>query len=134
MFYRAILDGNGVCLSTYGVSNDPPMVANEIVISEADVIAVVGGTWDGKGWTAPIVPHREDVFSFKARFTPQERVAIRTAATSDPYTYDFMDMLDTAGMAGVRVNFSDALVLAGLQHLVDTGVIVAQRRDAVLVP
>lgn len=79
------------------------------------------------------VPTRSwDAFDFKNRFTPQERIAIRTAAKVDASVEDFMDMLDTAGMTGTMIKANDALLNVALATLESAGLIGAGRKDEIL--
>lgn len=73
-----------------------------------------------------------DAFDFKAKFTPQERIAIRTAAKSDASVEDFLDMLDTAGMTGTRIKADDALLNGALDALTLAGLIGEGRKDEIL--
>lgn len=80
----------------------------------------------------PAIVQAWDAFDFKNRFTPQERIAIRTAAKSDASVEDFMDMLDTAGMTGTRIKADDALLNVALAALESAGLIGAGRKDEIL--
>lgn len=83
--------------------------------------------------SAPVAPVKSwDAFDFKARFTPQERIAIRTAAKSDASVEDFLDMLDTAGMTGTPIKANDALLNAALDALTAAELIGAGRKDEIL--
>lgn len=73
-----------------------------------------------------------DAFDFKNRFTPQERIAIRTAAKADASVEDFMDMLDTAGMTGTMIKADDVLLNIALQALEDAGLIAEGRKVEIL--
>lgn len=75
---------------------------------------------------------RWDAYDFKLRFTPDERVAIRTAGASNGYVADFIDMLDTAAVTGTRIHADDALVALGFYVLETMEVISAERAAVIL--
>lgn len=80
----------------------------------------------------PEPPQRWDAFDFKKRFTTAERVAIRAAATQNGEVYDFLDMLDTAGMTGTMIVADDKLLNTALQSLEDAGLIGEGRKGEIL--
>jgi hypothetical protein len=60
-------------------------------------------------------------FEFLDRFTPQERIAVRERAKTDPMVYDFMDLLYQSG------NVTHAKARQGLAYLGSIGVLPADR-------
>lgn len=65
-------------------------------------------------------------FEFLSQFEPQERIAIRTEAGTDPVIYDWMDLLQQSG------NVTQANAAAGLAYLVKQGTLSQARADAIL--
>lgn len=72
------------------------------------------GTYTNPTIPTPSVVLKWDAFDFKKRFTAAERIAIRAAAASSGEVYDFLDMLDTAGMTGTMIKADDVLLNAAL--------------------
>lgn len=66
-----------------------------------------------------------DPYIFLARFTAQERVAVRTASETDPYVKDFMHLLDRA--PGVR----RSRAMPGLLYLQSLGCLTAERVEEI---
>lgn len=56
-------------------------------------------------------------FDFYRRFTPGERIAIRSLAKVDPVAEDFMHTLDAAIASGTPVRRDDPDLVAGLAYL-----------------
>jgi hypothetical protein len=76
-------------------------------------------------------PVRQIVLSrleFLQRLTVQERIAIRTAAKSNPIVEDFMHLLDLAA----DVNLTHAATMQGVGYLEQQGLIAAGRAAAIL--
>jgi hypothetical protein len=67
-------------------------------------------------------------FDFLRRFEPQERIAARTLAKSDPVVEDFMDLLGRA----TNVVSDDPDTVAGMNYLVAIGVLTVARKNAIL--
>lgn len=83
--------------------------------------------------SAPETPAKSwDAYDFKLRFTPAERMAIRTAAKASPDVDDFLDLLDTAAATGTRIKADDALLNAGLQ-MMESAELIGQGRAAEIV-
>lgn len=90
---------------------------------ESEIIAefdLPDSAWDVPLW---------DAFDFKARFTADERKAIRAAAAVNADVLDFLDMLDTAGMTGTRIKADSQMVIDALSAL-EAGGILAEGRAA----
>jgi hypothetical protein len=101
---------------------DPQLVleARAVIIvatlaKRAAALALVQGT------TVPMTR-----FEFLSQFEPQERIAIRTEAGTDPVIYDWMDLLQQSG------NVTRANAAAGLAYLVEQGTLSQARADAIL--
>lgn len=67
-------------------------------------------------------------YRFKRRMTAQERVAIRTAASTNAAIYDYMDMLDTAP----SINLTDSLTRGGINTLAQAGLLTTARATEIL--
>lgn len=65
---------------------------------------------------------------FLRRFTPAERIGIRTARATNPVLNDLFSMLEQA--TTVRSNAPD--LIAGLGYIVSLGLLTPARRDAIL--
>jgi len=65
---------------------------------------------------------------FIERFTDAEQIAIVTAAQSNPALRLFYDKL----MASLDVKADEPRLIAGMQAVVDAGLITAERRDEIL--
>lgn len=74
------------------------------------------------------LPDRWTKYEFLMRMTAAERIAIRTAAASDPIVDDFMDMLNVSG----EVVRSNPVVVQGLNYLVSQGCLAAGRPGEIL--
>lgn len=77
---------------------------------------------------APVNPPILSPYRFKRRMTAQERVAIRTAASTNPAIYDYMDMLDTAP----SVHLEDALTRGGINAMAQAGLLTTARATEIL--
>ena len=55
--------------------------------------------------------------AFLRRFTPAQRIAIRTLAATDPVAQDFMALLDAAVASGGDVDLDDPDTAAGVGYL-----------------
>lgn len=67
-------------------------------------------------------------YEFFERFTPEERAAIRAAASSDTTTADILQSLN---LADVVVNI-DPRVTSGMSHLVSTNILTQARAEEIL--
>lgn len=61
--------------------------------------------------------------AFKFRLAPEERIAIRAAAASDPVVADFLDILATTPI----VELDNAATIQGLAYLVSQGLLTTDR-------
>lgn len=91
-------------------------------------------TWTGQAWEwpngQPIGPTVIAPLAFRDRFDQAERVAIRQAEKQDDNLADWMDLVRTAQ----AIDLEDQRTIAGMQALVDAGLITASRRDEILTP
>ena len=67
------------------------------------------------------------LIKFLDRFTPYERIAIRTVAKTDPVTDDFIQIL----MGTPEVNLLDPMINKGLAYLVYLGILTQQRANEI---
>lgn len=94
------------------VLSERAAILNAQLAARAAAQAIVFGT------TLPLSP-----YEFLSRMTPQERIGIRSAASSDPIIEDFMALLDRADV----VHPLNPDVQAGLAYFVATGLLTAER-------
>lgn len=92
------------------------------------------GTYTNPTIPTPVVVLKWDAFDFKKRFTAAERIAIRAAASQSGEVYDFLDMLDTAGMTGTMIKADDVLLNAALDLMSagETPLLGPGRKDEIL--
>lgn len=92
----------------------------------------IGDRWDGEGFVAadPVAapPAPISRLDFLRRFTAPQRIAIRTAAATDPIISDALQLLDLA--QEVRLDDPDTLAFTG--YLVAAGLLTAADRAAIL--
>ena len=62
-------------------------------------------------------PKSIPAFDFYRRLSPQERIAIRTLAATDPIANDFLHTLDSAIASGIGVQANDPDLQAGMAYL-----------------
>lgn len=67
---------------------------------------------------------------FKMRFTPQERVTIRTQAETDLVLKDFLELIDDPRLISVDLNLPE--VSDALDYLISKGIITQQRKQEIL--
>lgn len=87
-------------------------ILNTQLAAKAAAQAIVFGT------TLPLSP-----YEFLSRMTPQERIGIRTSASTDPVIADFMALLDRADV----VHPMNPDVQMGLGYFVQQGILSADR-------
>jgi hypothetical protein len=83
-------------------------------------------TLDFEAFTS--LPETWTVYQFLMRMTATERVAIRERAKTNPYVYDFMDLLSHSG----EVVRSNPVVLQGLNYIESLGDIGPGRAQVIL--
>lgn len=97
-----------------------------------DTGQAIGDLWDGERFSrpvpAPVAPLPLTRLEFLRRFTAAQRIAIRTAAQTNPIIADALQLLDLA--QEVRLDDPDTLALAG--YLVAVGLIADADRAALL--
>lgn len=93
---------------------------------------VCGMLWDGSEFSnpppGPAPAPRWSSLQFIERFTEAEQIAIVTAAAASPALRLWYDK----AMAADEIIADDPRTVAGLQALVDAGMLTSQRRDEVL--
>lgn len=67
--------------------------------------------------------------AFKQRLTAEERIAIRSAAASDPVIADFLDLLGTPGSGMIELDHPDTV--AGVDYLVAHDLLTEDRAAAI---
>jgi hypothetical protein len=95
--------------------------------------AELGWTYADGVFTAPTPPPVTkpiNVVLWLSRFTPQERVAIRAARTSNPIIDDFWLMLEDVRLPEIDIALPS--VEAGLDYLISLNLIAADRKAAIL--
>ena len=66
--------------------------------------------------------------AFKQRMTAAERIAIRTAASTDPIVFDFMDLVDSA----IYIDLARQDTQDGVNYLESAGLLAAGRAAQIL--
>jgi hypothetical protein len=117
---------NGKVVNT--AVSDEPLASNWV---KSDV-AGIGWDYDGVKFTPAEMPIEMKItkLSFKQRFTAQERIAIRTAAATNPVVYDFQDLVDSA----TYIDLARADTIDALKQLEQFGLIAEGRSDVILGP
>ena len=107
--------------------------------------AVPDNAANGDGWVngelikpeppAPIeppapVPPKVSPVEFKLLFTPQERIAIRTAQATDPVIDDFMDIIEDPRLTVVDLGLGSTQ--SGIDYLISEGIVEAARKEEIL--
>lgn len=77
---------------------------------------------------ATSIQTRWATFDFLRRFGPDERIAARTLAKTDPIVEDFMDLLGKS----TNIVSSDPDTQAGMDYLVYVGVLTEARKNTIL--
>lgn len=122
---------------TISVSNSPRAIAlqhaldaynssNPSLTPEAFMQKLIDGQLDGlvAAYLKVVITKLE----FLDRFTPAERIAVRTAAQSSTAIADYMDLLNAAQ----DVTLTDARTIAGVQELETASLIAAGRAAEIL--
>ena len=104
---------DGVLLPQLVMEERARVITAELLVREAARLAVVGTE----------VPWKK--YDFLNLFTSIERVAIRSAAMTDGYVLDFIEMLNASG--GVY----KSLAYAGLMYLAHIGVLTFERAESI---
>ena len=84
---------------------------------------------DGAVLNAPPEPNTKITkFAFKQRLTQSERITIRTAATTNPIVYDFLDIMDSATF----IDLSRQDTIDGLNAMEAAGLLDEGRANEIL--
>lgn len=113
----------GICVAEYDA--DSPVLPSSI---EEGYAGFVTKAEDGSVIEQSDSNRKLTVLEFLRRFTAQERVVARTLAKTDPVVEDFLALLSQAQ----DVQTSDPDTVAGMDYLVQTNVLTAERRDQIL--
>jgi hypothetical protein len=85
---------------------------------------------DGGGWKLKQpIPVLISIAGFMLLFTQAERVSLRAARATDPVVDDFWELM-LACSSGISLQHP--VVMAGVQHLVDTSLLTAERAATIL--
>ena len=119
-----------------------PEVAAHYTTEVGDDI-VSGATWDGSKWVnppAPVpVPPTPPVQQYATTMTPiefrllfvsAERIAIKTAAKTDPIVEDFWSIVNDPELTQISVK--DAQVIEALDYLESIGILTPARKAVIL--
>lgn len=128
---------NDVCIET---TDDPETKFHADIAAQFEVVpdgVVAGSTRDASGnWALPaqldVAPDAPKVspVQFKLLFTPQERVAMNAARSTDPVIEDLFEVLDDPRLTFVDLGLQSTKDAIG--YLVSTGLLTQQRADEVL--
>lgn len=88
---------------------------------------VSGATFDGSDWVSPN-SRTLTRLGYLQRFSAQERIAIKTAAATDPVVADLLELLS----ATQEVRLDSAATRQGLGYLVQQEIITDARRQEIL--
>lgn len=92
------------------------------------LMRAVGGEFGDIEPPPAVIKTWESVLLFKEEFTQEERIAMRQFARNDLVAEDFLDLLNGATF----VSADDPRLAAGLQYMVSSGVLTAERVDEIL--
>jgi len=127
MPYYAQIDRDGIAYAVSELAGE--VVADNLIPLDSMDSSVLGKRRAGSVWedvTAEIPPVALTRLAFLRRFTPPERVAIRTS--HNPYVEDFMDLLGRAS----EILQTDPDVLGGMAYLVSLGLLSQARADEIM--
>ena len=104
---------------------------------------VSGATWDGSKWVnppapvpvppVPPVPQYATTMTpieFRLLFVSAERIAIKTAAKTDPIVEDFWSIINDPELT--QVNVADPQIIEALDYLVTLTILTPARETAIL--
>lgn len=117
-----------------------PEVAAHYTTEVPDDI-VNGATWDGSKWVNPPAPPAPPApvpqysktmtpIEFRLLFVSAERIAIKTAAKTDPIVEDFWSIINDPELA--QVNVADAQIIEALDYLVTIAILTPAREATIL--
>lgn len=102
---------------------------------------VNGATWDGSKWVNPPAPPAPPPpvpqysktmtpIEFRLLFISAERIAIKTAAKTDPIVEDFWSIINDPELT--QVNVADAQIIEALDYLVTIAILTQARETTIL--
>lgn len=116
----AIIDSQRKVISIVDSDVRPDEGVKAFPESKCDIGRIWNGvTFDGPSWSA---------YEFMLRFTPQERAAVRAIGMTDPVVADFLFLATAAG----QISSDDPSTIAGMDYLVQSGVISVERKQEIL--
>lgn len=138
MKYARII--NGIAIDVRAESPDgcfTPEIAAEFV----EIPDNVQDHWilTGTEWAAPVIPEPVVVeplipiispVEFKLLFTPQERLAIKAARSTDDIIDDFFTILDDTRLTAVNLNLESNKAV--MEYLQSKGLITAERKEEIM--
>lgn len=129
---RYAIEKNGIC-SNIILADTPEMAAHIAGLSGATARQL--GEHEIPVMAEPEIPVIPDypaipVVEFLRRFTRQERIDIREAATTNAVIADYQYLLDRTD----SVHLNDADLIAGIEYLETAGTIAAGRAVQILTP
>lgn len=128
---RIIRDGADIVSTSYARVTYAP--GADVSQEDAKVRAIAQAAWTGVAPITPILSTPQQVVSpveFARLFTPNERIAIRTAAAANSMLADFYALLQLANV----VHLTDPDVIAGLTAMTLTNppLLTVDRKNAIL--
>ena len=130
MYNIITVNGDGIVIGIQQTSSAYTLGANQYFVQTYDE-SLVGQTRNSDGTFTPTTTPpdmRVTKLAFKQRMTAAERIAIRTAATTDAIVYDFMDLVDSATFIDLaRQDTQD-----GVNYLESAGLLAAGRAAQIL--
>ena len=128
IYERALYRANREVAKHYEILDDQGTVINTIISTEGFVESHYPGHWRDvtPEYQEPPTPYNP--YQFMKRFTSSERKGIRKSNDED--TQDFMGMLDY----GHILTLEDPDIIEGVNHMVDIGLLTAERATEILDP
>lgn len=124
--FARVVDGSVVDVSTDPKNQFHPDLAKAFISAPDNVVA--GWSYDGKTWSAPVVPTPTPVAEtgnlqptppeFMLLLTLQERAAFRAAAEKDPVAADLLSLLSDARLT--YVDLANSGVQEAVQYMTTT--------------
>jgi ABC-type cobalamin/Fe3+-siderophores transport system ATPase subunit len=112
------------------VYTEQPSVSSTEIAEDSFVINgdTVDQVWTVRNKTADESRKVYTAYQFLLRFTPQERAAYRLAAKTDDTVADFMAL----AQAAQEIVSDDPMTVAGMDYLVNIGILTEQRKGEIL--
>lgn len=120
-----IRDSNGTQVGTYSVT------AGHSLVADADAEADIGKEFEDGAFVdnrAAAAPRTCTPLQFIERFTPQEQAAIIAASKQS----DALNLWLIKAVGAQEIDLDGARAIAGMQAMVDAGLITSERRDQIL--